>query len=275
MLHSKTLKVVTNGDLIYLTFPSLCVPGVTAAFSTRMGGYSRGRFAQMNLSFTNGDSRETVLKNYEVLLGALKLNPKRAVLSHQTHTNRLRVVTKADIGKGIVKPRDYENIDGLITNLPGVPLVTQYADCVPLLFFDPVKRVVAAAHAGWRGTVQEIGVKTVQKMQAEFGCCPADIHAAIGPSIGPCCYEVDRPVIKAVCALSYLAPEQVLTPVDATHQKLNLQQTNALILQHAGILPQNLTVSDLCTCCNSNYFHSHRATGGSRGNLAAVIALTE
>ena len=148
MLHSKTLKVVTNGDLIYLTFPSLCMPGVTAAFSTRMGGYSRGRFAQMNLSFTNGDSRETVLKNYEALLGALKLNPKRAVLSHQTHTNRLRVVTKADIGKGIVKPRDYENIDGLITNLPGVPLVTQYADCVPLLFFDPVKRVVAAAHAG-------------------------------------------------------------------------------------------------------------------------------
>lgn len=274
MLHSNTLNIVNQGDLTYITFPSLTLPGVTAAFSTRMGGFSRGRFAQMNLSFTNGDSRETVLQNYKVLFHALALCPEKAVLSHQTHTSNLRVVTKDDVGKGMVKPRDYENVDGLITNLPGVPLVTQYADCVPLLFYDPVKRVVAASHAGWRGTVQEIGVKTVQKMQAAFGCRPQDIRAAIGPSIGPCCYEVDFPVIEAVRALQGVEPAQVLTPVDETHQRLNLQLTNALLLQRAGILSQHLTVSDLCTCCHANYLHSHRATGGNRGNLAAVIALT-
>lgn len=273
MLHSKNLNVITTGDLVYITFPSLSLAGVCAAFSTRMGGYSRGRYAQMNLSFTNGEAQETVRRNYERLFGALGLDPNRAVFSHQTHTDCIRTVTAADIGKGMVQERDYENVDGLITNLPGVPLVTQYADCVPLLFYDPVQRVVAAAHAGWRGTVQQIGAKTVARMEAEFGCLPANIHAAIGPSIGPCCYEVDQPVFEAVSAIDYMDPSSVLKPVNAGHWMLDLQNTNRQILQHAGILSKHLSVSDLCTCCHANYLHSHRATAGSRGNLAAVIAL--
>lgn len=273
MLHSNALNIVTQGDLTYITFPSLNLPGVQAAFSTRMGGISRGRYAQMNLSLTNGDNPESVKQNYRILLKPLGLEPERAVLSHQTHTANLKIVTEEDIGKGLFKPRDFENIDGLITNLERVPLITQYADCVPLLFFDPEKRVVAASHAGWRGTVQQIGAKTVQKMQKAFGCQPQDIRAAIGPSIMACCYEVDQPVYKAICALNCVKPEEVLTPVDATHWMLNLQQTNAAILKHAGILEKHLTISDLCTCCHSNYLHSHRATGGNRGNLAAVIAL--
>lgn len=273
MLHSKALNIVTQGDLTYITFPSLNLPGVQAAFSTRMGGVSRGRYAQMNLSLTNGDNPETVRQNYRLLLSPLGLEPERAVLSHQTHTANLKIVTEEDIGKGLYKNRDFENIDGLITNLEKVPLITQYADCVPLLFFDPEKRVVAAAHAGWRGTVQQIGAKTVQKMQEAFGSSPQNIRAAIGPSIMACCYEVDLPVYREICALNCLKPEEVLTPVDDGHWMLNLQQTNAAILKQAGILEKHLTVSDLCTCCHSNYLHSHRATGGYRGNLAAVIAL--
>lgn len=273
-MKSENLNIVANEKgLIYITFPNLHGENCAAAFTTRMGGVSRGRYATMNMSFSNGDDISSVRENYNILLGDLGLDPEKAVLSHQTHTDNIRLVTEDDIGKGIVKVRDYDDVDGLITNIPGVTLVTQFADCVPLLFFDPVKKVVAASHAGWRGTVSQIGLKTVKKMGDLFGCNPKDIKAAIGPSIMECCYEVDDPVLTAFKQIEYINPSHIFTPKGNGKYMLSLQRANRLILEQAGIRPANICISDLCTCCNSNYFHSHRATGGSRGNLAAVIAL--
>lgn len=272
-MKTKTLKLVGSADqLLYVSFPNLDDGKCISAFTTRMGGVSRGKYASMNMSFSNGDSSRAVRKNYDILFGALGLDPERAVFSHQTHTSNLRIVRECDIGKGIVVHRDYDNVDGLITNLKGVALVTQFADCVPLLFYDPKAEVIAASHAGWRGTVQEIGKKTVEAMVSLYGCNPKNIKAAIGPSIGSCCYEVDDPVLDSFRTIEYLPLSQIFTEKKNGKYMLDLWTANRLILEKAGVLPKNICVTDLCTCCNSNFFHSHRASGGSRGNLAAVIA---
>ena len=274
MLKSNFLDIkTTQNDLTYILFPNLCDKSCVAAFTTRMGGKSVGRYASMNMSFTNGDNENTVRQNYDILFGELGLNPEKAVLSHQTHTKNIKIVTEQDMGKGITKNRDYNDIDGLITNCKGIALVTQFADCVPLMFYDPVKQVIAASHAGWRGTALEIGKETVKKMCDAFGSTPKDIKVAIGPSIMSCCYEVDEPVINELKKLDYIPLEKILTPKQNGKYMLDLQTTNKLILENAGIEPKNICISDLCTCCNSNYFHSHRATAGNRGNLAAIIAL--
>ena len=273
MLKSKTLNINQKGDLIYITFPSIEGKDVTAAFTTRMGGVSTGKFASMNMGFSSGDNKNTVLENYKILFGALGLDYKKAVLSHQTHTDNIKIITKEDIGKGIVKERDFSDVDGLITNIKGVALVTQYADCVPLIFYDPVKQVVATSHAGWKGTVLEIGLKTVNKMAEKFGCNPEDIKAAIGPSIGQCCYEVDDPVSDRIKAIKYLDLSKLLLDKGNGKYMLDLRETNKQILIKAGLKKENICVSDICTCCNSHFLHSHRATAGNRGNLAAIIAL--
>lgn len=254
MIKSETLKLVNENGLCYIKFPIFEGRGVTAAFTTRLGGVSRGQYASMNMSFTNGDDPKNVKRNYNILFGALGLDCDKAVLSHQTHTDNIRVVQCGDIGKGIVRERDFTDVDGLITNIKGVALVTQYADCVPLLFYDPVEGVVASSHAGWRGTVQEIGLKTVKKMKEYFNCEPYNILAAIGPSIKKCCYEVDEPVAEKIGLLEYLDKDKVLYPKGGGKYQLDLQETNRRILIKAGIKEENICVSDLCTCCPVKYF---------------------
>lgn len=273
-MKTKNLLLKGTADkLLYVAFPSLDDGNCIAAFTTRMGGVSRGKYAGMNMSFTNGEDYAVVRENYNLLFSALGLNPERAVLSHQTHTDNIMTVTENDAGKGIIKSRDYDNIDGLITNCRGITLVTQFADCVPLLFYDPENQVIAASHAGWRGTVQEIGRKTVERMTKEFGTNPADIKAAIGPSIGKCCYEVDDPVFEGFKAIDYINNDDIFFKKENGKYMLDLWKANQLILLNAGVENKNICVTDLCTCCNSQYFHSHRASGGNRGNLAALIAL--
>ncbi len=274
LIESDSLNIKNDGGLMYITFPSFeRAGGVTALFTTRMGGVSRGRYASMNMSFSNGDDRENVLRNFKILCRSAGLDYSRLVFSHQTHTVNLRCVTEDDAGKGIVKTRDYEDIDGLLTNVRGIGLVTQFADCVPLLFYDPVKRVVAASHAGWRGTFGEIGRLIVEKMVEQYGCRTENILAAVAPSICKNCYEVDEPLYKAAAGIPYLPLDEVIKKKEDGKYMLDLWECNRRILMHAGILPKNITVTDLCTNCNSHIFHSHRATKGQRGNLAAIIAL--
>ena len=274
MIESKTLNFHKNGEVVYLTFPKIeAAGGVKHAFSTRAGGVSKGNCATMSFGFSLGDDKDDVLKNYALFCSAFGTNAENCVLSQQTHTANLRIVTAEDKGKGIFRERDYSDIDGLVTNEKGLVLVTQYADCTPLAFYDPVKKVVATSHGGWRGTVQEIAAKTVELMQSRFGCDPKDILCGIGPNIGKCCYEVDDPVINEINKLTYLDLSACYSEKGGGKYMLDLREVNREILIHAGIKPENIDVADLCTCCNSDIFHSHRATKGKRGTLALMITL--
>ena len=163
---------------------------LSAAFTTRYGGVSEGIFATMNLGFNRGDGEENVLRNYAILAAAVGTEPSRLVLTDQQHTANLRVVSEADAGKGIVKARDYRAVDGLVTDIPGLALVTIHADCAPVYLYDPQRRAVGLAHAGWKGTVLEIGAKMVDLMREAFGCDPADLYAAVGPAICGRCFEI-------------------------------------------------------------------------------------
>ena len=274
-MKSNSLKINTVGSLTYITFPKLthCQAG-RHTFSTRSGGVSTGHCATMNLSFSpnRGDNPENVMENYRILCSAVGIDTEHLVLSHQTHTNNVKVVTSKDCGTGITKP-SFCDVDGLITNEPNVALVTQYADCTPLLFCDPVKKVIATSHAGWRGTVKLIGKLTVEKMCSEFGCKPENIIAGIGPCIGQCCYEVDDPVYNEFIKIPFLNLDKIIAAKGNGKYMLNLVEANRQILINSGILPDNIDASDICTCCNADELHSHRATGGKRGNLAAIIEL--
>lgn len=272
-MKSQNLKININGELKYITFPKLTATGVVRhTFSTRLGGVSGGDCYSMNLSFNRGDSRENVLENYRILCGAVGIDTSHLVLSHQTHTNNVISVTEKDCGTGITKP-SFCDVDGLVTDRSGVALVTQFADCTPLLFCDPIKKVIATSHAGWRGTVKLIGKVTVEKMVNNYGCDPNNIVVGIGPCIGQCCYEVDDPVYNEFIKIPFLKLDKILIPKENGRYMLNLVEANRQILIYSGINSENIDCSDICTCCNAEEMHSHRATGGKRGNLAAIIEL--
>ena len=249
---------------------------VCHGISTREGGVSEGIYRSMNLSFSRGDKPENVMENYRRIANTIGVSVENMVCSAQTHTTNVKIVTREDAGKGVIREKDYTDVDGMITNVPGLCLVTFYADCVPLLFVDPVKRVVAASHSGWRGTVGKIGKVTVEKMQSEFGCRPENIYAAIGPSICQNCYEVSADVIlqfKEHFEEDYW--NQLFYKKENGKYQLNLWAANEIILTEAGITSDHMAVTNLCTCCNPEALFSHRASQGKRGNLAAFIALKE
>ncbi len=258
-------------DLEYLTFPLLEKTGaVRHLFSTRIGGVSEGEYASMNFSIARGDREEAVLENYKRIAGILGCDINDMVASHQTHTTNIRKVTGADRGKGISRERDYENVDGLMTDEPGIVLVTYYADCVPLYFVDPVHRAIGLAHSGWRGTAERMGECMVRAMQDAFGSRPEELYAAIGPSICRDCYEVSEDVALRFADMG----EAVLLPGKAPGKyQLDLWLANERILEQAGIPGKQIAVTDLCTCHNSEFLFSHRASGGKRGNLGAFLML--
>ena len=259
--------------VVFLTFPKLAKAGVRHGFSTRIGGVSENEFASMNLSFTRGDEPEKVQENFRRIAGAIGFSSEDLVLSSQVHETKIRVVGKKDRGDGILR-ETVPGIDALVTNEPGVPMYTSYADCVPLVFYDPVKKVAAMAHSGWRGTVAGIGGKMVRFMKENYGSEPADIIAAIGPSICRDCYEVSEDVAEAF--EKAFPPEesaQILENRGGGKYQLDLWKANEFILLRAGIVRENLDVTDLCTCCNSDKLFSHRASHGKRGNLGCFIMI--
>lgn len=272
---TKTLSAHQVGDVLYYSFPSFDqIPFVRHGFSTRLGGVSQDTFASMNLSFTRGDDETAVRENFDRFCAAIGVRSEDVVISAQTHTANVKIVTVADRGQGIIREKEYTDVDGLITNDPDVVLCTQYADCVPLFFVDPVKRVVATSHAGWRGTAAGIAAVTVEKMVEAFGCNPDDILAGIGPSIGYCCFEVDAPVYEAFCRVPVF-DEGCFTADGGDKYHINLQEVNRRWMLKSGIKAENITVTDLCTKCHHDVFWSHRITGDARGSLAAFIAISD
>ena len=271
----ETVKEKHANGVPYLYFPALEETGcVVNGFSTRLGGVSRGDWATMNFSFTRGDDPEAVRENYRRMAAALGVDVNRMVLSHQTHTTNVRRVTEEDAGKGVVRERDYTDVDGLITNVPGITLVTFYADCVPLYFVDPVRRAIGLSHSGWRGTVNRMGRVTVEAMGKAFGSDPKDIVACIGPSICSECYEVGPEVAEAYeYAFEPAKHSEILEEKPDGKFLLDLWRANAIVMEEAGILPERIHMTDICTHCNPELLYSHRRTGERRGNLCAFLSL--
>ena len=263
-----------NG-VVYLTWPAIeKIEGIRHAFSTRIGGVSKEHLSSMNLSFSRGDDPANVRENYRRFCEAAGFEVENIVTSDQAHTTKVRYVTKADCGSGVTRDRDFHDIDGMITDEPGVVLATFYADCVPLYFVDPVHRAIGLSHSGWRGTVHKIGKITVQAMADQYGSRPEDIVAIIGPSICQDCYEVSEDVILEF--QKYYREDcqsELYYRKENGKYKLNLWRANEIVMEEAGILPENIHTTQWCTCCNPELLYSHRASKGKRGNLAAFLGL--
>lgn len=295
VIRQNRIFLESGEELEYLTYPSLEKTGIVRhLITTRLGGVSEGDHASMNLSFTRGDRGENVRENYRRIGRVLGCLPENMTASQQTHTTNIRRVTSEDKGKGVTRPLDYQDVDGLMTDESGIALVTYYADCVPLLFVDPIHKAIGAAHSGWRGTVGRMGQCMVKSMGEAFGTRPEELYAAIGPSICQDCYEVSEDVAEKFLGLDVQTEElkrelllngcyraghdgglpRIAEPGKQPDKfQLDLWLANYLILRQAGIPMERIDITDICTCHNSVYLFSHRASHGKRGNLAAFIML--
>ncbi len=246
-------------------------------FSTREGGVSTGIHRSMNLSRGNGDLPENVRENYLRIGNAIGFEPDQAIAFSQIHSSRVVEVTGQDAGSGVTKPVK-EKADAMVTKDCGIVLEIMTADCVPILFADPVLHCVGAAHSGWRGTVAKIGREVVRTMEKLWQCRPENIVAAIGPSICADCYEVSTDVIEETeKAFGGRGRELKLYTEGKKEGKyqLDLWEMNRRILLEAGLREENIILPELCTCCNPDFLFSHRATGGRRGTLASFIGIKD
>jgi YfiH family protein len=282
-------------ELPLLTAPLLeNLTGIRHCFTTREGGVSTGALASLNLKERLGDDPENVRENFRRVAQALGVTPGDFVLTDQTHTANVRVVTEDDRGKGVTRERDYKDVDALVTNVPGIVLAVFFADCVPILFADPVHRAIGAAHSGWRGTDARIADKTIRAMQEHYGTNPEDLFCVIGPSICRECYEVSGDVADV---FRFMFPRNcversgtggeessrtdhspdvkhpVVSPGRPGHAQLDLWAANRLILEESGVRPERIETTDLCTCCNKELLFSHRGSNGKRGVLGGFLGL--
>jgi YfiH family protein len=259
-----------KNHLVWMT--SSVLSGITHAFSTRKGGVSVPPWDSLNLGLNLGDDPDAILENHRRFFSAAGAEVNRAVLSRQVHETTVRLCTDADAGKGLFHERDY-SADALITNRPNLPLTVFSADCGIILLYDPVQKAIGAVHAGWRGCAAGILEKTVQEMSEAFGSRADDLLAAIGPCIGPCCFETDNDVADAMIAA--LGEETAAPCLERRGMKwhVNLGGLNRLWLLRAGLRPEHIDLCGLCTACHPEWFWSHRKMGSARGLQAAMISL--
>lgn len=263
------MSFITNksGDLEYLTSELLI--DIPHCFSTRYGGVSQGYLSSLNLGVHRGDKPANVWENYRILGQAVGFRPEQTVFTKQVHSNIVDVTGAHECGQGLITPV-IKDRDGLITNEPNVALTIFSADCTPILFYDPVTKVIGACHAGWRGTASGIAYETAIRMTHDFGCHPENIRAAIGPCISECCFETHDDVPNAM--IESLGAEAVSAIVPKGEKYLvNLKKINSIWLRRAGV--HQIDISSSCTCCDPERFWTHRKVGNQRGSLAAVIML--
>lgn len=257
----------TNG-VTYLT-----APNITArhAFTTRYGGVSTGIWSSLNLGENRGDAPEHVIENYRRVKAATGIPTDHMAFTRQVHGKTVRVVTESDVHT-LMTPVPYD-ADGLVTNIPGLAVTCFIADCVPLLLHDPVHKVVGAIHCGWRSTVQDIMSEAVAQMQA-LGTNPADLQAAVGASIGACCFETGPEVPEAVYKLLPDDHDGIVRPGTAPDKYyVDLREAIRRRLIQLGVPDTHILVSTECTMCSREKYWSHRATDGKRGHQAAMIVI--
>lgn len=245
---------------------------VRHGFSTRLGGVSTLRHtASMNLAFGRGDSEDVVMRNLELFGEALEIDPRTAVSLPQIHSDDVIYVTEDMRGFGYYTETSLK-CDGYVTDTRDIALGVKTADCVPILLADKAAGVICAIHAGWRGTAAGICARSVEKMLS-LGAKKENIYAAIGPSICKCCFEIGEDVAEQLRKIAPMSGLIIPSMSDKTKYFADLPGINREILRHAGIKPENIDFSGLCTCCNDDVFHSHRKTGGVRGTMLALISL--
>lgn len=248
--------------------------GTAHGFSTRLGGVSPAPFDSLNLGANRGDDPDNVAENLRRFCAAIGADPTGVVKNRQVHSALVRPVTRADAVARLSDPGVFE-ADGLVTDQPGVCLTVFSGDCIPILFYDPTRRCIAAVHAGWRGAAAGIAARAVKAMAEGYGSRPGDILAAIGPGIGPCCFETHWDVPQTVRAQLGAEADPLIAPIPNVHEKfrVDLKGVSALWLQKAGLSPQHIAICPACTACGLDQFWSHRVQGGSRGSMAAMIQL--
>ncbi len=245
--------------------------GLNHFVSTRLGGVSGPPYESLNLGLRLGDNRERVLENRKRLASGLGVSPGDFVMPGQVHSGDVKVVSRDILISG--KKEGFADTDALVTGLRGICIMILVADCVPILFFDPEKRIVGAAHAGWRGTLKSVARNTVLCMKNVFGCSPRDILAGIGPSIGPCCYEVGPEVISQAEKAFPAAKGYVVKKSGDGTGYFDLWNANISQLLEAGVPMENIELAGECTCHNSKKFFSHRCQGGRTGRFGAGVSL--
>jgi YfiH family protein len=246
-------------------------PKLSVGFSTRLGGISQGDCNSLNCAFHVNDNPQDVIENRKIMAKLIGFPFDAWTSAEQVHGSDVYRVTSKDKGKGsLSRESAIQNKDALITNETGIWLASFYADCVPLYFFDPINKVIGVAHAGWKGTVSAIAASTIQSMVDEFGCRVENLRAAMGPSIGPCCYEVDETV-----AYHFKKAEMTygLTGKDNGRYWLDLKEINRQIMIKAGIMPTHIEISTLCTACRPQQFFSHRKEMGKTGRMMSWIGM--
>ncbi|SFQ42353.1 conserved hypothetical protein [Lachnospiraceae bacterium XBB1006] len=273
------MTIAKNG-VSYYSFSIFDNQPVRALFTTRNGGASHGCFESLNFGFSSGDDPDCVRQNYERLAECLGTNVTHLVTSAQTHTNHVLVVDERHAGMGVTRPKDFSDIDALITATPGLGIVTAHADCTPVQFFDPVHRVIACAHSGWMGTLENISAAVISTMTARFQTDPSDLLIAIGPALCQDCFEVDEDVAFRFFDADpsyrrFHYTRRISNPAgDAvTKYYLDLKRIISLELTNAGVLLEHVEVSELCTKCHPDLFFSHRNMGVKRGVMASAMIL--
>ena len=254
------------GDLVYYQFSQLVrFPQLQHGICTRLGGVSKPPWSSLNVGRLVGDLPEAANENHRQIYVAAGLEPTRVVSARQVHGTNVAVVGEEQHGQ--VLPET----DALVTNTPGTALLLRFADCVPIVLFDPMKDAISLVHSGWRGTVAGIARRAVQVMQDTFGCHPEDILAGIGPCIGPCCYEVGPDVVEEVKQAFGSTFQVVVKPGRGDRYTFDLPSAVRIQLQRAGIA--SVEDSGLCTSCHTTEFYSHRAEHGSTGRFAVFVSL--
>jgi len=245
--------------------------GISHIFTTKNGGCSAGPLSSLNMGVNRPDNRKNLINNYKTVCGEICADYTKTVLSHQTHTANIKIVTEEDAGKGLYLPSDIRDTDGLVTNVKNLPLVIFYADCVPILLYSKDASCIACVHAGWRGTVAGIAANAAAIMETSFGADAGEIRAAIGPSIGQCHFETGLEVAAE------FEENGLFDCIEYKNDKayIDLWRANTEILVSAGLKEENIFVSGLCTVCNTDKFFSHRGLGADTGRMALIAYLSD
>jgi YfiH family protein len=264
-------KLTKKGPITFLQSEEFSqIPVILHGFCTRIGGVSGGPFASLNVSPREGDPPEQVRENWQRLASAFEIPCEQFFVVNQVHGEQVLVIEDAHSCRSLENRR----FDAIVTDRPGVAIGIKTADCAPVLLFDRRNRAIAAVHAGWRGTALGIAAKAVGVMKQRYASRPKDLSAVIGPSIGPCCYEVDGPVFEALAGLGDKG--RVLRPGKREGRWMfDLPLANRFQLEEEGMDPKRISASGLCTCCRPDLFFSHRRDGAKTGRHLNFILLLQ